>query len=77
MGRLLVHTSKQSVSLADARPASFDVVAFGEIVLPTQYLDIRRIFRRPTFRVRDDVIEMEAGSRSTLLALSLIALPYF
>jgi len=63
--------------MSNARPASFDVVTFGEIVLPAQYLDIRRIFRRPTFRVGDDVVEMEAGGRSTLLAPPLIALPYF
>lgn len=63
--------------LANARPASFDVVTFGEIVLPTQYLDIRRIFRRPTLRIGDDVVEMEAGTRPTLLAPPLIALPYF
>lgn len=58
-------------------PVSFDIVALGEIVLPTQYLNIRRIFRRATFRVRDDVVEMEAGSRPTLLAPPLIALPDF
>src|SRR4030081_1952330 len=40
-----VSTSKQGVPWP-TRPAkaSFDIVAFGEIVLPTQYLDIRRIF---------------------------------
>jgi hypothetical protein len=57
--------------------ALFDVVALGEIMPSTQYLDVRRVFRRTTLRVRDDVVEMKTGSRRALLAPPLIALPYF
>jgi hypothetical protein len=43
----------------------------------TQYLNVLRVFRGTTLRVRDDVIEMKSGSRFTLHATTPIALPYF
>lgn len=57
--------------------ALFDIVTLLEIMTSTQYLDVRRVFRRTTLRVRDDVVEMKAGGRPALLAPPLIALPYF
>jgi len=46
-------------------------------MVSTQYLNVLRVFRGTTLRVRDDVIEMKSGSRFTLHATSPIALPYF
>jgi len=43
----------------------------------TQYLNVLRVFRGTTLRVRDDVIEMKSGSRFTLHSTTPIALPYF
>lgn len=57
--------------------ALFNVVALGDIMASTQYLDVRRVFRRTTLRVRNNVVEMKAGSRPAFLAPPLIALPYF
>ena len=56
----------------------FDIVVLREIVAPAQYLDVRRIFRRTALRIRDDVVEMKAGSRATgwIHTMSLIAFPY-
>ena len=56
----------------------FDIVVLREIVAPAQYLDVRGIFRRTALRVRDDVVEMKAGSRATggIHTTSLIALPH-
>ena len=34
-----------------------------EIVASTQYLDVRRVFRRTTLRVRNDVVEMKVPER--------------
>jgi hypothetical protein len=33
-----------------------------EIVPPTQYLDVRRVFRRTALRVRDDVVEVKLSA---------------
>jgi len=64
-------------SMCLGSPALFDIVTLLEIMTSTQYLDVRRVFRRTTLRVRDDVVEMKAGGRPALLAPPLIALPYF
>jgi hypothetical protein len=50
-----------------------------EIVAPTQYLDVRGVFRGTSLRVRDDVVEVKARGRSTrgIRTTPLIALPYF
>jgi len=57
--------------------ALFNVVALGEIMASTEYLDVRRVFRRTTLRIWDDVVKMKAGSRPAFLATPLIALPHF
>ena len=57
--------------------ALFDVVALGEIMASTQYLDVRGVFRCTPFRVRNDVVKMKAGIRPAFLAPPLITLPYF
>ena len=40
----------------------FDFVVLREIVPPTQYLDVRRVFRRTALRVRDDVVEVKLSA---------------
>jgi len=67
----------RSIAVEPCSPTLLNVVALGEIMAPTQYLNVLGIFRRTPLRVRNDVIEMQFGSRSTLCAPTPIALPYF
>src|SRR5258707_1276931 len=43
----------------------FNVVALGEIMASTQDLNVFRVFRGTTLRVRNDMVEMKPGIPST------------
>ena len=54
--------------------SSLDVVAFGQIALPTQELDVS-IGVTATFRHRNDVIKLQVGIGATLCTASTVLLP--